>query len=70
MKMKLNFLSVADPGFHSDGGVDTPDGHEFLSNSPKNCMKLKEFGRPGGRPPHAPYIRQCLFHQQYWGYLD
>ena len=26
----------------------------ILPNFPKNCMKLKEFGPPGGRIPHAP----------------
>ena len=33
----------------SRGGVNTP-------NFPENCMKLKEFGRPGGGAcvPHAP----------------
>ena len=32
----------------SRGGVNTP-------NFPENCMKSKEFGRPGGAcVPHAP----------------
>ena len=33
--------AVADPGFSRGGGVNTP-------NFPENCMKSKEFGRPGG----------------------
>ena len=45
----------------SRGGVNTP-------NFPENCMKSKEFGRPGGAcVPHAPLdppmrtlIRKCL----------
>ena len=40
--------TVADPGFSRGGGVNTP-------NFPENCMKSKEFGRPGGAcVPHAP----------------
>ena len=39
-------------------GAPTPQGgrqHTNLSNFPKNCMKLKEFGPPGGaRVPCAP----------------
>ena len=39
----------------SRGGVNTP-------NFPENCMKSKEFGRPGGgvRPSRPPQIRQWL----------
>ena len=55
-------LSVTDPGFPQGGGVNPPRGgreHAILPNSPKNCMKLKEFGRRGGgvrpsRPPLDP----------------
>ena len=42
------------------GGVNPPRGgreHTILPNSPKNCMKLKEFGCRGGGGacvPHAP----------------
>ena len=41
---------VADPGFPRGGGANSPGGrqHMILSNFPKNCMKLKEFGPPGG----------------------
>ena len=50
--------SVADPGFPR-GGSSNPPGrggrrqHTTLPNSPKNCLKLKEFGPGGGggRPP-------------------
>ena len=42
--------SVADPGFPRGGGAKSPGGrqHTILANFPKNCMKLKEFGPPGG----------------------
>ena len=41
---------VADPGFPRGGGANSPGGcqHTILPNFPKNCMKLKEFGPPGG----------------------
>ena len=45
--------SVADPGFPRGGGANSPGGgrqHTILPNFPKNCMKLKEFRPPGGRP--------------------
>ena len=53
---------MTDPGFPQGGGVNPPRGgreHAILPNSPKNCMKLKEFGRRGGgvrpsRPPLDP----------------
>ena len=43
-------VSVADPGFPRGGGVNSPGGrqHTILPNFSKNCMKLKEFGPPGG----------------------
>ena len=42
--------TVADPGFPRGGGANSPGGcqHTILPNFPKNCMKLKEFGLPGG----------------------
>ena len=53
--------AVTDPGFPQGGGggVNPPRGgreHAILPNSPKNCMKLKEFGRRGGgvRPSRPP----------------
>ena len=54
--------SVADPGFPW-GGVPTPQGgrqHTILPNFPKNCMKLKEFGPPGG---HTSLLRSAT---GYW----
>ena len=44
---------MADPGFSIGGGVNPPRG-VILQNSPKNCMKLKEFGCPGGRASLTP----------------
>ena len=43
-------LPVADPGFPRGGGANSPGGcqHTILPNFLKNCMKLKEFGPPGG----------------------
>ena len=49
---------MADPGFPRGGGANSPGGrqHTKLPNFPKNCMKMKEFGPPGGggRVPRAP----------------
>ena len=42
---------MADPGFPRGGGANSPGGgrqHTILPCFPKNCMKLKEFGPPGG----------------------
>ena len=54
------YVAVVDPGFPREG-PPTPRGggrqHTILPNFLKNCMKLKEFGPPGGggacpsRPP-------------------
>ena len=43
---------VADLGFPREGGTNSPGGHQhmILPKFPKNCMKLKEFGRGGARP--------------------
>ena len=37
-------------------GCQLPGGHQhtILPNFPQNCMKLNEFGFPGGRVPRAP----------------
>ena len=45
----LDALAAADPGF-PQGGANSPGGrqHTILPNFPENCMKSKEFGRPGG----------------------
>ena len=52
--------AVADPGF-SPGGAPTPKIAIIFHIFAENCMKMKEFGPPGGgarpwRPP--PWIRQ------------
>ena len=46
--------AVADPGF-SPGGAPTPKSAIIFQFFAKNCMKMKEFGAPGGaRVPGAP----------------
>ena len=46
--------SVADPGF-SPGGAPTPKSAIIFQFFAENCMKMKEFGPPGGtRVPGAP----------------
>ena len=59
--------SVADPGF-SPGGAPTPKIAIIFHIFAENCMKMKEFGPPGGaRVPGAPLgsangIRYMLFY--------
>ena len=51
LAFKLPTVSVADPGFPRGGGANSRGGvptYDFAKIS-KNCMKLKEFGPPGGR---------------------
>ena len=49
-----NTITVADPGF-SPGGAPTPKSASIFQFFAKNCMKMKEFGPPGGgRVPGAP----------------
>ena len=50
---------VADPGF-SPGGAPTPKIAIIFHIFAENCMKMKEFGPPGGgaRPWRPPWIRQ------------
>ena len=46
---------MADPGFSRGGGREPSRGGVNTPNFPENCMKSKEFGRPGGAcVPHAP----------------
>ena len=50
--------TVADPGF-SPGGAPTPKSAIIFQFFAENCMKMKEFGPPGGgarpwRPPLDP----------------
>ena len=43
------------------GGAPTPKITIILQIFAKNCMKMKEFGPPGGaRPWRPPWIRQCV----------
>ena len=52
---------VADPGFSPGGGAPTPKSAIIFQFFAENCMKMKEFGPPGGgaRVPGAPpWIRQ------------
>ena len=49
---------MADPGF-SPGGAPTPKSAIIFQFFAENCMKMKEFGPPGGgarpwRPPLDP----------------
>ena len=64
LKLKHESLidySVADPGFSPGGGAPTPKIAIIFHIFAENCMKMKEFGPPGGaRVPGAPpWIRQC-----------
>ena len=56
MMTGLLLASVADPGFPRGGGANSLGGrqHTILPHFPKNCMKLKEFGPPGGARPSRP----------------
>ena len=45
--------AVADPGF-SPGGASTPKIAIIFQIFAKNCMKMKEFGPPGGTRPWRP----------------
>ena len=51
--------AVADPGFSPGGGAPTPKIAIIFHIFAENCMKMKEFGPPGGgarpwRPPLDP----------------
>ena len=47
---------MVDPGFPRGGGANSPGGHQhtILPNFLENCIKLKEFGPPGGARPSRP----------------
>ena len=49
----FEILAVADPGF-SPGGAPTPKSAIIFQFFAENCMKMKEFGPPGGRASLAP----------------
>ena len=44
------------------GGAPTPESAIIFQFFAENCMKMKEFGPPGGArvPGTPPWIRQCL----------
>ena len=52
----LGLSPVADPGFSKGGGgTPTPKSAIIFQIFAKNCMKMKEFGPPGGaRVPGDP----------------
>ena len=56
--VKQIYNAVADPGFPRGGRR-----HTILPNFPKNYMKLKEFGPPGGASLAAPLDSplQCTY---------
>ena len=60
--VKCALAPVADPGFPRGGDANSPGGrqHTILPNFPKNCMKLKEFGPPGGAPSLMPRLDPSL----------
>ena len=50
---------MADPGFPRGGSANSRGGaNMILPNFPKNCIKLKEFGPPGG--PKFYYVDPSL----------
>ena len=52
---KLSAMSaVADPGFSPGGGAPTPKSAIIFQFFAENCMKMKEFGPPGGGASLAP----------------
>ena len=59
--------TVADPGFSRGGGREPSRGGVNTPNFPENCMKSKEFGRPGGGrasltpPPRSANERHWVF---------
>ena len=61
LAVKMSSIPVADLGFPRGGGANSPGGgggrqHTILPKFPKNCMKLKEFGPPGGAHPKFYYV--------------
>ena len=64
---RVHSLSVADPGFSpGGGGALTPKIAIIFHIFAENCMKMKEFGPPGGgaRPWRPPWIRQWLCNHE------
>ena len=57
---------MADPGFPRRRGRQLPRGAPTydLPKFPQNCMKLKEFGPPGGMRPLVPPLDLPLIYIQ------
>ena len=66
--------AVADLGFPQGGGANSPGGrqHTILPIFPENCMKLKEFGPPGGGAarPKFYYVDPPLERCGGWGTIE
>ena len=45
------------------GGVPTPKIAIIFQIFTENCMKMKEFGPPGGASLALPWIRQCYLYR-------
>ena len=61
-------IAVADPGF-SPGGAPTPKIAIIFHIFAENCMKMKEFGPPGGgarpwRPPLDPPMNRSGLREE------
>ena len=58
---------MADPGFPRGGGANSPGGrqHTILPKFPKNWVKSKEFGPPGGCASPAPPLRSATDIDRY-----
>ena len=56
-------FTVADPGF-SPGGAPTPKIAIIFHIFAENCMKMKEFGPPGGRASLAPPLDLPMVHMR------
>ena len=55
----MNGLQWRIQDFDEEGAPTLREGgrqHTILPNFPKNCMKLKEFGPPGGARPKFYYV--------------
>ena len=48
------------------GGAPTPKSAIIFQFFAENCMKMKEFGPPGGArvPGTPPWIRQCQWYNK------
>ena len=72
----LNFLpkTVVVPGFPRGGGANTQGGPQnmILPNFPKNYMKFKKFGPPGGASLSLlldPQLQNCKKMKEFRPYL-